>query len=438
MLADASDIGSGAYPIQSFKGPISNLKAKDIGDGTVALAFTAPTSADGSIHDTLNEKKPLSSARVYSSLFVRHWDAYVPKQKNAVFYGALRKDDKSQKYQLDGSGFVNALAGTKLECPVPNFGGASDFDLSKKGLVFLSKDPEINQAMWTKTDIYYVPLSTFTEEKPPFPQVVKTGTLQGYCGAPTFSHDGTKLAFTRMRHKQYEADKTRLMLIPNIDDLSNVQEFYKTENGDGGWDRSPDSIVWSNDDKELYVTAGKEGRQVVFKLPSAPLDVKELPEPLTKDGAVGSVFNLSGDGGRLFLTSTSLVDNSSYSILDPASKERVLVSSASKEGKTLGLSRSQVDEFWFKGDGDYKAHALVVKPSNFDPSKKYPLAFLIHGGPQSAWGDSWSTRWCPAIFAEQGYVAVMPNPTGSTGYGQQFVDDIALNWVRHLRLSLFR
>ncbi|KAJ8126278.1 hypothetical protein O1611_g7360 [Lasiodiplodia mahajangana] len=416
------------YYIKAFKCSVSNLKAKDIGDGTIALALTAPTSASGKMHDALNEKKPYSSAQVYSSLFVRHWDSYVPKQKNAVFYGALRKNEKSGKYQLDGLNLVNPLAGTNLECPVPPFGGASDFDIGKKGIVFLSKDPEINPAMFTKTDVYYVPLKTFTEIEPPLPQIVKTGKLQGYSGSPTFSHDGSKLAFTRMRHKQYESDKTRLMLIPDIEDLSNVQEFYETDDGEGGWDLRPDSIAWSNDDTELYVTAEKEARQLVFKLPASPFDAKELPQPLTKEGAVGSMVNLAKDDDRLFLTSTSLVDNSSYSILDPDSEDKTLVSSACKGGKTLGLSKGQFDEFWFKGAGDYKSHALVMKPSSFDPNKKYPLAFLIHGGPQGAWGDSWSTRWNPAIFAEQGYVAVMVNPTGSTGYGQKYTDDIALDW----------
>ncbi|KAI1172433.1 prolyl oligopeptidase [Nemania sp. FL0916] len=427
-VANALDLDSGAHVIQSFKCPIANLKAKDVGDGTIALALTAPTSASGDMHDALSEKKPHSTAQVYSSLFVRHWDTWVSKQKSAVFYGALQKDEKSGKYKLQGSGLVNALAGTKLECPVPVFGGAGDFDISKSGLVFVSKDPDMNPAMWTKTDLYYVPLRTFTEEKPPAPQVIKTGKLRGYSASPTFSHDGRRLAFTRMRHMQYESDKTRLMLIPNIEDLSNVQEFYQTDDGEGGWDLRPESIVWKNDDSELYVTAEQEGRALVFKLPSSPLDATDLPKPLTKEGTVRSITNLSAHDDRLFISTTSLVDSGSYSILDPSSQSRLLVSSVTKEGKTMGLSKSQFDEFWFKGAGDYKSHALVMKPSNFDPAKKYPLAFLIHGGPQGAWGDSWSTRWNPAIFAEQGYVAVMPNPTGSTGYGQQYVDDIALDW----------
>ncbi|KAI1260986.1 prolyl oligopeptidase [Xylariaceae sp. FL1019] len=409
VVADVKDVST-RHVVLSFKCAVSNLKVKDIGDGTTALALTAPSTPDGHMVDSTKKEDPRSSARVYSKLFVRHWDAYVDKAKSAVFFGALKKDDESGHYVVQGSGsLTNALAGTKLECPVPNFGGAGDFDIGKKGLVFLSKDPELIDALWTKTDAYYVPLKTFAEETAPFPQIIQTGELLGYSGAPTFSHDGKKLAFTRMRHKQYESDKQRLLLVPDIEDLSAVQEFC-------------------NDDTELYVTAELNGRNRLFKLPSTPHEAKDLPEPITEHGAVGSVSNLSDREDRLFITTTSLVDNSSYSIIDPKSKDKSLISSISKEGKSFGLSKNQFDEFWYKGDGDYQCHALVMKPSNFDPAKKYPLAFLIHGGPQGAWGDSWSTRWNPAIFSEQGYVAVMPNPTGSTGYGQAYTDAIAKNW----------
>ncbi|KAL7629314.1 hypothetical protein AAE478_000834 [Parahypoxylon ruwenzoriense] len=434
LAADATKPGSDPYEIANFDGSVSNIKAKDIGNGTIAFACTAPATASGKML-SLTEEKPLSSARVYTSLFVRHWDSYVPKNKSAVFYGALRKDGQAS-LKLQAPGLVNALAGTKLECPVPPFGDASDYDIGRQGLVFVSKDPDLNPALWTKTDLYYVPLQTFTESKPPPPQIITTGSLQGYTGTPVFSHSGTKVAFKRMRSRQYESDKWRLMLLPDVADLSNVQEFYGTDDGEGGWDLRPEAVVWSNDDSELYVTAEKRGRQLLFKLPSDPLSAaKQLPQALTKDGTVGNFYTLSSrpSDNRLFLTSTSLVDNSSYSIVDAASGAApaapVLVSSSSKQGRSFGLSRRQIDEFWFKGaGGDYEGHALVMKPSDFDPHKKYPLAFLIHGGPQGAWGDSWSTRWNPAVFAEQGYVAVMPNPTGSTGYGQAYTDGIATEW----------
>jgi len=123
------------------------------------------------------------------------------------------------------------------------------------------------------------------------------------------------------------------------------------------------------------------------------------------------------------------VDNSIYSILDPSEPAGLRpISSISKNGKAFGLSQDQVDDFWYQGDGDYKVHAWIMKPSNFDKSKTYPLAYLIHGGPQGSWTESWSTRWNPAVFAEAGYVTVTPNFTGSSGYGMEFQNAIRNNW----------
>jgi dipeptidyl aminopeptidase/acylaminoacyl peptidase len=133
----------------------------------------------------------------------------------------------------------------------------------------------------------------------------------------------------------------------------------------------------------------------------------------------------------LILSANSLVDNSAYYFLEPklASAKPQLISSNAKGGSLFGLSPKQVDELWWDGAADgTKVHAWVVKPSHFDSKKKYPLAYLIHGGPQGAWENSFSTRWNPAVFAEQGYVVVCPNPTGSTGYGQAFTDAIQKNW----------
>ncbi|KAI2629714.1 dipeptidyl peptidase [Hypoxylon sp. NC1633] len=427
MVGDATEPGSDPYKISHFNAPLSNVKAKDIGDGTIAFACTAPTTSSGALYNAAEDTKPLSTGKVFTSLFVRHWDAYVTQNKSGLFYGALKKEGEDGPFKLQDPGLVNALAGTGLECPVPPFGDASDYDIGTKGLVFVAKDPDLNPALWTKTDLYYVPLRTFTEPKPPRPQAVQTGALQGYAGTPVFSHAGTAVAFKRMRHRQYESDKWRLMLVPDIGDLSSVQEFYGTADGEGAWDLRPDGVKWSDDDAELYVTAEQGARQLLLRLPSSPrLAAAQLPRPLTRDGVVGDYYSLSD--GRLLLSSTSLVDSSAYSVLDPATGELGLVSSSCREGRSFGLSRRQCDEFWFQGAGDYRCHALVMKPSGFDPHKKYPLAFLIHGGPQGAWADSWSTRWNPAIFAEQGYVAVMPNPTGSTGYGQALTDEIAGEW----------
>lgn len=391
----------------------------------------------GAIYNPETEKKPLSTARVYTSLFARHWDSWVTENRNAIFYGSLKRKSTSSSSDLDltleSPGLTNVLANTTLQSPVPPFGGASDFDVSSSGIVFVARDPTLSEAIHTKSDLYFValPNADFTRSRAPKPTLIKTGHLRGYSGAPAFNHAGTAVAFTRMRHDQYESDKTRLLLVPDVvNDPANVQEFYTTSDGEGGWDRRPDAVVWSQDDSELYVLAEDEGRSKVFRLPSEPRAAQAKLPDIISQGVEGSIgdLRLFGNEGKLFASASSLTDSSFYTILSPDDASSTLLSSNSKQGRTFGLSRSQVSEIWFDGAGDYKVHAWVVKPSTFSPDKKYPLAMLIHGGPQSAWNDSWSTRWNPAVFAEQGYIAVMPNPTGSTGYGMALQNGIRENW----------
>ncbi|KAK4129285.1 hypothetical protein N657DRAFT_609457 [Parathielavia appendiculata] len=422
-----------SYEAGFINAPISNVKVKKLSDGGIAFACSALTTPGGQLFNPETEKKPHSTAKVYTTLFVRHWDAWNSENCSSIFYGVF--DHSDGKYSLRDNALTNALAGTKLSSPVPPFGGTGDFDISESGLVFVAKDPGLDPALYTKTDLYFIPLKTFAESKPPSPQIVKTAGLEGYSNSPVFSHCGKKVAFTRMRSKQYESDKPRLILAPDIYNPDKTQEFYATSDNVGGWDIRPEAILWSHDDTKLYVTAESYARTLIFQLPSTPSKATSLPTPInTPDGSVSSFHLLgSAENDHLFVTSTSLIDNSCYSITHPLSNTCKVISSASKQGKSFGLSRASLDSITFRGaGGDYDVHALVVRPSSFnkaDPrKKKYPLCMLIHGGPQGAWQDSWSTRWNPAVFAEQGYVVVCPNPTGSTGYGMALEDGITGDW----------
>lgn len=409
--------------IHHFAGTISSPKAKILDGEHVAFCSASVTTPKDDMYWPANEPKSHTTAKVYTSLFVRQWDTWLTENHNSLWYGQLEKKDG--KWTLEKP-LTNLLAGTRLACPVGPFGGSGDFDIGAGGIAFIAKDPEINPARYTKTDVYYVPLASFND-KPVAPKIVDGGDLLGYSNSPTFAHDGKQLAFLKMKNKQYESDKNRLVLVPDINDTSKIEEFYKSEDGKGGWDRKPDSITWSNDDSELYVAAEDAGSVALFKLPSSPAKATELPTIIFKDGGVSDARTLNGSKS-LFLSTSSLIDSSRYIILDAESKEVTEVSSSSKNGKSFGLNRSQCKGIWYPGSRGYDNHAPVMVPSDFDESKKYPLAFLVHGGPQGAWTDDWSTRWNPAVYAEQGYVVVMPNPTGSTGYGQEHCDAIKENW----------
>ncbi|PSR77548.1 Alpha/Beta hydrolase protein [Coniella lustricola] len=448
LLADATKPGAAPHEISKFPGSIANVKVKPLSNGSIALACSAVVTPRGDMYNPEAEKKPVTTAKIYTSLFARHWDSWLTENRNAIFYGSLARSSAGS-YTLEPPGLVNVLKGTKLQSPVPPFGGTGDFDIGPAGLVFVAIDPELNPALYTKSDLYFVPLNSFTQAAPPVPQLVKTGKLRGYSGAPVFSHSGKSVVFTRMRSDQYESDKTRLLVIPDVTDLANVQEFYATDDGEGGWDRRPDSALWSADDSELFVVAEDEGRSKLFRLPASPLGARKLPQVISNiDGSITDVKPLQetpkASSDKLFVSASSITDSSFYTTIDLSASSassssdasrfhaHSLVSSHSKQGRVFGLSRSQVSEIRFTGggDGDYEVQAWVVKPSTFDATSKnkYPLAMIIHGGPQSAWADSWSTRWNPAVFAEQGYVVVCPNPTGSTSFGMALQNGIRENW----------
>ena len=434
---------SKTYTIARVPGQISNLKLKALGKGTgkVAVVATGKASRNGTLYNAELEPEKLSTAMLYDNLFVRHWDTFTTPQTNSLFYGEFQLTEphiSEPKGRWSLSRLHNALLGTKLESPLAPFPSSDHYDLSSSGITFVAKDPDLDPAFNTKCNTYVLPLENFTKQPDSSSSIQKvqlgTAGFDGAATGPSFSPDGKALVFMQMKENGYESDKNRVILIPDIRNLSTGFEILD------GWDRSPSKVVWSSDSRTFFFLADDEARSSIFKLdvPTASSDLDKVPEKLTSSGSV-SDFQLlrPGISNELFLSSTSLVDNSIYSTLDPARPMIVTdISSNSRNGLSFALSASQVSSIWFQGAGDYKVQAWLIKPSNFDVTATYPLAYLIHGGPQGAWEDSWSTRWNLAVFAEQGYIVVAPNPTGSTSFGANLTNRIQNNWgetlTRHL------
>ena len=427
VVGSADEVGN-EYTAATVPGTISDVKLKALDHDRIAIAFVAKARTDGSMFNPDDEPKQYTSGKVYDSVMVRHWDKYVTPQRNAIWYGVLQRELQGRYEML---GLDNALKGSHLESPIAPFGGADHFDLSTDGIIFVAKDPTLNPAFNTKCDFYYVPIEDFTKPPSSVPRKAQVKGLEGAATSPVFSPMGNSAAFLKMKQNGYESDKNRIVLIPDLSKLSATTEILSSDDGKGLWDRSPGGVRWSNDGKMLFLEAEESGRGLLFKLalPTSPPDLVVLPEPVTKSGYLSNTFPLAANSSQLFVTSTNLVDNSVYTIIDPANPSSARqISSNSRDGSSFSLSKDQVSEIWFPGAGEQEVHAWVIKPSSFNSSHKYPLAYLIHGGPQGAWGDQWSTRWNPPVFAEQGYVVVTPNPTGSTGYGQAFCDAIQESW----------
>lgn len=326
------------------------------------------------------------------------------------------------------------MKGTGLESPYPPNGGTDHFDVSAKGIAFVAKDPKLdfgrnNQASTTKSDLYYIPLKTFLESPAPKPKIVLTPGLEGAATAPTFSNSGTQLVFLRQKDISYESGLWRIFHT-DVSTLS-VTEFYAKK----PWDRWPSGQVWSADDTKLYIWAEEFGHVKLFVMPSSPSAATSLPKQIFASGSVSDVQLLPNN--KLFVSSAKFIDNSVYSFVDP---EIAAASNATKGVTTFsanlgnttpnnyGLSQSQVSETWYTGANGVVQHAYVIKPSFFKEGEKYPLAYVMHGGPQGSFSDSWSNRWNMAVFAEQGYVVVTPHFTASTGFGQKLIDSIQNQW----------
>jgi len=434
LIIGSADEAGKSYVAGTVPASVSDVKLKTLDGDRVAIAVTGKARPDGSFYNSEDEPAKQSTGIIYDSLMVRHWDKYVTPNKNSIWHGILQKakpriTESRGRYSLGT--LTNVLKGSGLESPIPPWGGKDSYDLSATGVGFVAKDPELNPAFNTKTNFYLVTIKD-APHGPAYSEPVKVAVegFEGASTAPAFSPSGKGVAFLQMKENGYESDKIRIILNPNLGNPLDAFELLKSDDGKGLWDISPGSVSFSNDGRSLFIVAEEEGITRLFKLDfsrDGP-DVKDLPQPLTHSGSVSDVQPLGSDSSHLLLSSSNLVDNSVYSILDPTSSAKAkVVSSNSRNGTFFGLSQDQVSDIWFQG-AEQQVHAWVMKPSDFNLSKKYPLAYLIHGGPQGAWTDSWSTRWNPAIFAEQGYVVITPNPTGSTSYGQAFVDAITENW----------
>jgi dipeptidyl aminopeptidase/acylaminoacyl peptidase len=340
--------------------------------------------------------------------------------------GAILKKNKRPKV-------ISPMQGSKLECPVGPFGSTADFSISKSHLLIHSKDPNVSPSWHTRTNVYILPF--YPRSKRDESEKVEMLSIgnQGASSNPIFvnNHDHEKVAWFEMREDGYEADRNRLIVY----DLKTKQRRGLTED----WDSSPSANLESSlNGESLFMTAEERGHVVLYEV--GLLDGKR--RKLTERDSISSVCALRDDRvllsihsftspNQLYLLSTATTAESTTTTV--TTPPRLLASLTRKFLSTKTLS--QAEEFLFLGSKGQEVHGWILFPptttgqsSSKNDSKLLPLANLCHGGPQSAWNSSWSTRWNPQSYTLKGYVTVMINRTGSTGFGQKFCDEIKQDW----------
>jgi dipeptidyl aminopeptidase/acylaminoacyl peptidase len=395
-------------------------------------------------------EKSKVKALIFERLLYRHWNAYQAGKRTHLLLAWVAPAfpyacvDTSQPCAtasvVAGPPGYRDLTPGDYDAPEFSLGGQDDYAFSPDGqeLCYTSNHDKV-EAISTNNDLWTVPVN-WDADATPAQVLAKTKNITADNPAsdssPLYSPDGKYIAYRAQQRPGYESDRFRLMLY----DRKTGKKLNLTES----FDRWVGTFAWAPGSKQLFFVAEYRGASPVYTLDltlksgeiAAFFASPELVEGFNDD------LELTSDGKILLFTRMSIGSPvgiySASSALGPCEEAAPKVLKCKlpevqplthvNDSVLSQVAMSPLEPFWFTGAHGDKVEGFMVKPPNFDPNKKYPVKFLLHGGPQGAWGDDWSYRWNPELFAANGYVVIMINFHGSTGYGQKFIDSINGDW----------
>jgi dipeptidyl aminopeptidase/acylaminoacyl peptidase len=335
-------------------------------------------------------------ALIFNHLLYRHWNGYKESKRSHLLV-----------IPADG-GAVRDLTPGDHDVPPFSLGGPDDYAFSTDGqeVCYTSNHDEVG-ATSTNNDLFIVSVNGGPAKK-----ITDNPASDS---TPRYSLDGKYIAYRAQVRPGYESDRFRLMLY----DRKTGEKKSLTEN----FDRWVGAYTWAPDSSQLYFSSEDKGESPIYVLGVGGGEPKQMFRGYNDDPIV------TRDGKALLFTRMSVQWPSEIYKVSLVGDRTILNPLIHINDEVLThVTMSQLQTFWFTGAENAKVEGFIVPPPNYDEKKKYPVKFLIHGGPQGAWGDDWSFRWNPELFAASGYVVVMVNPRGSTGYGQKFIDDINGDW----------
>jgi dipeptidyl aminopeptidase/acylaminoacyl peptidase len=365
------------------------------------IAFTSEVNPE--CHDdACNQKKDEAAktskvkAHVTTRLLFRHWNEWRDVKRTHVFVVSSK------------GGTARELTPGDFDSPPYAAATGIDFSFSPDSheIAYL-RNPDKVEAISTNSDIYVQPLSDGPAKN------ITIGN-KGYDVAPLYTRDGRYIIYRSQATPGFEADRWRLMAYNRSTGVSTelTRDF----------DQQIEEVALSPDGNYAYFTADERGHLPIFRVPLGGAE----PQKMVAD-VFASHLQFTPDGKKLVFSNSSM---SSPAEIFTANADGTGLSALTSINSQL-MARADLkkaEEVEWTGALGRRIHGFIVKPNDFDPNRKYPLLLLIHGGPQGAWNDNWGYRWNPQVFANAGYVVFAPNPRGSTGYGQQFENEISGDW----------
>lgn len=393
-----------ALPVTEAPVGISGFRVSPAGDRLAFWADVFPeckADLECTSQRLVRQAENPETGMVYDQLFIRHWDTWGDGARSQLFTVALKDARASGPVALISQGLVG-------DTPSKPFGGGEEIAFSPDGrtLYFTLREAGRIEPLSTNLDIFAAPADGSAAPRNLTADNHATDTH------PRVSPDGKTLAYLAMQRPGFEADKLTLMLL----DLETGQRRALT----AGWDRSINTFEWKPDGSALIATAGDVGKTPLFLINAGT----GRAIPLHDHGTVSAIAVGEKD---IVFSGHDLVSPADFYRFphDGVQAERLTQVNAEK---LAGVALGEYEQFSFKGWNGEDVYGYLIKPANFDPAKKYPVAYLIHGGPQGSFSDNWHYRWNAQTYAGAGYAVVMVDFHGSTGYGQAFTDSISGDW----------
>ncbi|GLS84680.1 peptidase S9 [Paraferrimonas haliotis] len=394
--------GGEAMQVTDFPLNVDGYKLSNDGKQLVVNMRVFPECKDlaCSVERFEQEANRNTSGQVYDQLMVRHWDTWGDHARAHLFVGAFNEQGKVTEV-------VDVTQGLDTETPPKPFSGMEEVTFTPDGkhIVYTAKAPSKDQSWTTNYDLFQVAVDGSNTTN-------LTEANLAWDSHPTFSPDGRYMAYLAMKRPGFEADRNAIMLKDTV--TGQTKEVAPL------WDRSASSLRFGTDNRTLYVTAQDVGQVSMFAVNTQFGDIV----PVYSQG-YNSIVGQAGD--KLVYVHKSLVEPGDLHLigLDGFGQRRL---TEVNQQKLANVQFSDYEQFTFKGWNNETVHGYWIKPYGYQEGKKYPIAFLVHGGPQGSFGNGFSGRWNPQLWAGAGYGVVMIDFHGSTGYGQAFTDSISKDW----------